>query len=167
MVDASAKLPSGILNGNINQYGDFDQCLSVKPKNEAFESQYCLVSLQLSLPDKEVYLNQLRRIILGDEPYESNFEDVRWQLATDIPISLKLLIFLLGGTFRPKVIWEFLGSLRAIFVLAWRCFTGSSIPPNRKHRSPWRILESFSKRRNVSSAWKLCPELCGKMCNVS
>ncbi|KDR21234.1 Nose resistant to fluoxetine protein 6 [Zootermopsis nevadensis] len=29
MFDSSAKLPAGLLNGNVNQYGDFDQCLDV------------------------------------------------------------------------------------------------------------------------------------------
>lgn len=78
--DASAKLPSGILNGNINQYGDFDQCLSVNAKD--FLGQYCLTSIQLSLPKNEKYLNILRKLVMSHEPYESEFDDVN--LADDV-----------------------------------------------------------------------------------
>nr|CAD7256295.1 unnamed protein product [Timema shepardi] len=51
--DSSAKLPSGILRGNTNQFGDFDQCLSVKgsdpstPK-DLIRGQYCLASIDIS-----------------------------------------------------------------------------------------------------------------------
>ncbi|RZC32900.1 nose resistant to fluoxetine protein 6-like, partial [Asbolus verrucosus] len=39
MLDATAKLPSGILSGNIIQYGDFDECMGVET------AQYCLVEM--------------------------------------------------------------------------------------------------------------------------
>ncbi|KAL0272825.1 UNVERIFIED_CONTAM: hypothetical protein PYX00_005653 [Menopon gallinae] len=56
MYDATAKLPSGILQGNTNQYGDFDQCISV---NATFKRQsrdgvsgiqgkYCLATIDVS-----------------------------------------------------------------------------------------------------------------------
>lgn len=50
MFDATAKVPSGILNGNVNQYGDFDECLSVE------NAQYCLVEIDLQPLWKEPYL---------------------------------------------------------------------------------------------------------------
>ncbi|CAG4940140.1 unnamed protein product [Colias eurytheme] len=46
MLDATAKLPSGILSGNANQYGDFDECLSI---DSAVRGKYCLASLQVNL----------------------------------------------------------------------------------------------------------------------
>nr|CAD7266866.1 unnamed protein product [Timema shepardi] len=51
--DSSAKLPSGILRGNANQLGDFDQCLSVmgsEPNTpmEMIRGQYCLASIDIS-----------------------------------------------------------------------------------------------------------------------
>ncbi|KOB62637.1 Drop dead, partial [Operophtera brumata] len=46
--DATAKPPSGILSGNGNQYGDFDECLSI---DGAVRGKYCLASLQVSLED--------------------------------------------------------------------------------------------------------------------
>ncbi|XP_044258314.1 O-acyltransferase like protein-like [Tribolium madens] len=39
MFDATAKVPSGILNGNIVQYGDFNECMEVET------AQYCLVEI--------------------------------------------------------------------------------------------------------------------------
>lgn len=103
MVDASAKLTSGILNGNIDQYGDFDLCLSSKPRGESFRSQYCLVSLQLTLPAAEQHLQQLRRLTLGNEPYESEFEDVRQKLTLKPVPSLMFDIVLLGGALRSQI----------------------------------------------------------------
>lgn len=78
MFDASAKLPSGILNGNINQYGDFDQCLRVESSEKGFRGQYCLTNVQLSLPKKEKYLNLVRTFVMSHEPYKSDFEDVNY-----------------------------------------------------------------------------------------
>ena len=77
MLDASAKLPSGILNGNINQFGDFDQCLSVKSESDGIRGKYCLASFQLSLPKKLKHFNDLRLLMMSNEPYKSDIEDVR------------------------------------------------------------------------------------------
>ncbi|KAL1492211.1 hypothetical protein ABEB36_012693 [Hypothenemus hampei] len=41
LFDASAKLPSGIFRGNVNQLGDFDECLEVP------DAQYCLALIDL------------------------------------------------------------------------------------------------------------------------
>lgn len=77
MYDASAKFPSGILNGNINQFGDFDQCLRAADKNDMFRGQYCLTTIQLTLPKGENYLNSLRRLVLSNEPFASKIDDTR------------------------------------------------------------------------------------------
>jgi hypothetical protein len=46
--DSSAKLPSGILRGNVNQLGDFDQCLSVvAQENPNIVGKYCLASVDV------------------------------------------------------------------------------------------------------------------------
>lgn len=76
MYDASAKLPSGILNGNINQLGDFDQCLGVKSGNGKFQGKHCLATVQLTLSDQEARFSALRQLLLSNEPYQSDFEDV-------------------------------------------------------------------------------------------
>jgi Nose resistant-to-fluoxetine protein, N-terminal domain len=76
VIDANAKLPSGVLNGNLNQLGDFDQCLNVISSNKKFKGQYCLASIQLSLPKKFKNLDRLRKTVLAGEAYKSDFDDV-------------------------------------------------------------------------------------------
>ncbi|KAF4517143.1 hypothetical protein B566_EDAN006442 [Ephemera danica] len=49
MFDASAKIPSGLLNGNVNQLGDFDQCLSINHGD--ISGQYCLAYIDLNPTD--------------------------------------------------------------------------------------------------------------------
>lgn len=85
MYDASAKLPSGILNGNLNQYGDFDQCLSVASKNRTFRGQYCLTNIMFALPKNFHFLNYLRKFIMSLEHTRSRFEDVRLFFSHPVP----------------------------------------------------------------------------------
>lgn len=48
MYDSSAKLPSGILRGNVNQLGDFDQCLAVGTDDpSSIDGKYCLASVDV------------------------------------------------------------------------------------------------------------------------
>jgi len=42
--------PSGIFEGTITDFGDYDQCLSIKPNEVIGESQYCLIDISLPLP---------------------------------------------------------------------------------------------------------------------
>lgn len=78
MYDASAKLSSGILNGNVNQYGDFDQCLNTAAKSDNFRGKYCLANIQPEVSLNSEYLNYLRTLSLSFEAYKSKFEDVSW-----------------------------------------------------------------------------------------
>lgn len=78
MFDANAKFPSGVLNGNINQFGDFDQCMGVASRNSSFKGQYCLVTIQpMSMPENEKHLNVIKKLVLAKESHKSEFEDVR------------------------------------------------------------------------------------------
>ncbi|XP_054263873.1 O-acyltransferase like protein-like [Macrosteles quadrilineatus] len=45
MLDSWAKFPSGILRGNINQLGDFDECMNAG-------GRYCLITVDLKLPSR-------------------------------------------------------------------------------------------------------------------
>ncbi|XP_041972895.1 nose resistant to fluoxetine protein 6-like [Aricia agestis] len=56
MFDATAKPPSGILSGNANQYGDFDECLAV---DGAVRGKYCLASLQVTVDGHEAIDNMV------------------------------------------------------------------------------------------------------------
>ena len=76
MHDASAKVSSGILNGNVNRYGDYNQCLGVVAENEKFRGKYCLAYIQPTIGSQFKYLNYLRSRALSFEAYKSNFDDV-------------------------------------------------------------------------------------------
>lgn len=70
MFDATAKPPSGILSGNGNQYGDFDECLSI---DGAVRGKYCLASLQFSLEDN---FKDLDYMVHSGHYIRSNITDV-------------------------------------------------------------------------------------------
>jgi len=43
--------PSGILGGTVTDFGDYDQCLSIKPNKVIGKSQYCLIDVSIPLPE--------------------------------------------------------------------------------------------------------------------
>ena len=69
MVDSSGKVPPSLLRGNINQLGDFDQCVSVHgvmenntdvyASAEAIYGKYCLASIDVTLPLSMKTINNL------------------------------------------------------------------------------------------------------------
>lgn len=91
MHDASGKLNSGILNGNINQPGDFDQCMGIQQANDDVTSgnnnddtqanstlrgQYCLAYAQPVLPHKSKRLQTFFKLLQSHGPFKSEFNDV-------------------------------------------------------------------------------------------
>jgi hypothetical protein len=71
-------VPSGILNGNVNQFGDFDQCLSVIASNQSFQGKYCLASLQpKKLRKSDQILEDYIKLIQSNYFLRSEFEDVK------------------------------------------------------------------------------------------
>lgn len=76
MFDASAKVSSGVLSGNVNLYGDFDECLSVVAENELFQGKYCLSYIQPTVDADFKYLNYLRTLALSFETFKSELNDV-------------------------------------------------------------------------------------------
>lgn len=85
MHDSSAKLTSGILNGNINQYGDFDECLSVEESEKQFQGQYCLVYLQPELVQKTPKLEFINKLVTSYGMFKSNFDDVSIKISLENP----------------------------------------------------------------------------------
>ncbi|GAB0089047.1 uncharacterized protein DMENIID0001_035260 [Sergentomyia squamirostris] len=75
MLDSSAKLPSGLLNGNVNQLGDFDQCLDVLDRAEQIQGQYCLAYLQPEVPDKFNRMRFLHQLLQSHSAFRSEFSD--------------------------------------------------------------------------------------------
>jgi hypothetical protein len=87
--DSSAKIPSGLLSGNINQYGDFDQCLDLKteldpPKypdlqNHRIVGKYCLATLDLDVrksSSRSAILVEVDDLIHAHRPIISTVNDV-------------------------------------------------------------------------------------------
>lgn len=82
MHDASGKLNSGILNGNINQPGDFDQCMGIQQAsddvtndNNVLRGQYCLAYAQPVLPHKSKRLQAFFKLLQSHGPFRSEFND--------------------------------------------------------------------------------------------
>lgn len=73
--DSIAKIPSGILNGNINQYGDFDQCVAVKSP-QGVKGRYCLAYLQIEVPQSP-YMAVFHDLVQSHSPFRSRLSDVR------------------------------------------------------------------------------------------
>jgi len=90
--DASGKLNSGILNGNINQPGDFDQCLGIQQRmkdedvakdqdeDSIIRGQYCLAYAQPVLPHNSKRLQSFFKLIQSHGPFKSEFNDVSNQI---------------------------------------------------------------------------------------
>ncbi|XP_056642944.1 O-acyltransferase like protein [Diorhabda sublineata] len=115
MYDSTAKLPSGILNGNINQFGDFDMCLDAFSQKHGIQGQYCLASIEVENP-KSSYLAGLYQLIHSHNHFKSKLEDpghrvprfssINWALcvpdsctAKDVELGLKKTVQnILNGT---------------------------------------------------------------------
>lgn len=88
MIDASAKLPSGILSGNVNQYGDFDECIALD------EAQYCLAEIEFKSWRKE--FEPFKNMIHSYYQFRGDFKDVSiyFFLFLFIPLIAKMKYFL-------------------------------------------------------------------------
>lgn len=75
MYDSTAKLPSGMLNGNINQLGDFDMCLNAISEEQDIYGKYCLAYMQIDAPHSS-YLSGIHRLIHSHFHFKSKLEDV-------------------------------------------------------------------------------------------
>jgi hypothetical protein len=42
--------PSGVIEGTVTDFGDYDQCLAIEPNEAIGKSQYCLVDISIPLP---------------------------------------------------------------------------------------------------------------------
>ena len=77
--DASAKLPPGLLNGNVNQYGDIDQCLQVRSPRQGgvIKGRYCLTTMALRLSDPHhPLLGHIQQLLQAHEMVRSELDDV-------------------------------------------------------------------------------------------
>jgi hypothetical protein len=96
VLDASGHFPTGILSGNVNSFGDFQECLSVV-NSEAINGKHCYVEMHPFVNKSTApYVDYLREHVQSFEIIKSRLEDVS-------EIFPKLLL---------KVMTHFLFSLR-------------------------------------------------------
>lgn len=75
--DSNAKLPSGILHGNVNQYGDFDLCFDSESSHKKFRGQYCLANIQMTVTDELPAIKHVKETVVMQEIFKSTMSDVR------------------------------------------------------------------------------------------
>ncbi|XP_015122528.1 uncharacterized protein LOC107044960 [Diachasma alloeum] len=95
MLDSGGKIPSGLLRGNVNQFGDFDQCLGISSKIRLdnkqtlrIQGKYCLaaVDIQATIPETKVpvHLMQSRGFLRGSLKdsghFVPRFTTINWAL---------------------------------------------------------------------------------------
>jgi Nose resistant-to-fluoxetine protein, N-terminal domain len=78
--DANGQIPAGILSGNVNSAGDFQECLSVESESINFRGKHCIAELQPFVTETAPYLNHLRKLAQSFDMMKSNFDDVSTQL---------------------------------------------------------------------------------------
>lgn len=103
MYDASAKIPSGILSGNVNQFGDFDQCLNANDEKSGIKGQYCLAFVELSLPpNADEKLKYILDLVHSHSAFRSRLEDV--------------------SVYQRKInTFKFMRALRSMYVIRFQC----------------------------------------------
>ncbi|XP_039746467.1 nose resistant to fluoxetine protein 6-like [Pararge aegeria] len=102
MLDATAKIPSGLLQGNGIQLGDFDQCLGIRARVQLdtgsivkIQGKYCLAMIDVKAehPDLEapVHLAQSRNLFKSriDDPghFVPRFSTLSWGVCVPSPCS--------------------------------------------------------------------------------
>jgi Nose resistant-to-fluoxetine protein, N-terminal domain len=65
VLDSSANIPAGVLEGSIYNLGDFDECLSVD--NGRIQGQYCLATLTVLGP-------QMHQVVQGRPVYDAHLK---------------------------------------------------------------------------------------------
>lgn len=75
MYDATAKLPSGLLSGNVLQFGDFDLCMKSNNQAHNIYGQYCLANIQFEVPNSD-YLAGIYNLIHSHGLIRSKLTDV-------------------------------------------------------------------------------------------
>ncbi|XP_018045118.1 PREDICTED: uncharacterized protein LOC108685021 [Atta colombica] len=114
MLDSSAKIPSGLLRGNVNQFGDYDQCLGVlahvkmDEKTIRIQGKYCLATVDLHATHSDmrlpVHLMQARAFIRGNmhDPghFLPKFTSFNWALCLPAACSAKDAEYALESTLK-------------------------------------------------------------------
>nr|XP_018902033.1 PREDICTED: nose resistant to fluoxetine protein 6-like [Bemisia tabaci] len=130
MYDASAKLPSGMLSGNVNQYGDFDECLKVESPDGAVAGQYCLSYLEIKLAHKDdPKLNKLHSLLHSHSFFKSDIDDPGHRVPRSSSIN-------------------------------WGVCAPASCSAQDIQDEIWRILDTYLSDTGVKYRVKVDPEMC-------
>lgn len=77
MYDANGQISAGILSGNVNNYGDFRECLSIgDDESLSFRGKHCYAGVQPFVSESATFLNFLRRLAQSYDLMKSSFTDV-------------------------------------------------------------------------------------------
>lgn len=94
MLDASGHFPTGILSGNVNSFGDFQECLSVVNSDVSFKGKHCYVEMQPFVNKSTApYIDYLRQYVQSFEIIKSRLEDVSCKNFTKKDYSLVSFFF--------------------------------------------------------------------------
>jgi hypothetical protein len=76
--------PSGILDGTVTDFGDYDQCLAIKSNEVIGKSQYCLIDISLPLPKPmPIHQNFYHKINVLPEFFNKSENNVFVKLSED------------------------------------------------------------------------------------
>ncbi|XP_047004642.1 uncharacterized protein LOC124622896 [Schistocerca americana] len=172
MLDATARLPSGLLNGNVNQLGDFDQCL-------AANGRYCLALIDYHVDNDEIdSLMHAHRMVEGSlsdpghrisrqslgswatcVPQSCRHQDVQKAVGSILQGRLSALEVSVGAdfchagtdvtpvTYEDIIAWAVLGIIVALVLLA------AVIEDGHVENKAWwrRVLAAFYVRANLQT----------------
>lgn len=72
MYDSTAKVPEGVVSGNVYQFGHYDGCLKIKVDlgdGEGFRGKHCLAKIKFA-PKPETYS---QFFVPSEDPYRMDF----------------------------------------------------------------------------------------------
>lgn len=75
--DSNDQISAGILSGNVNNYGHFQQCLKVGDEGDSpFRGKHCFAELQPFVTKSATYLSHLRSLSQSFDLMKSQLDDV-------------------------------------------------------------------------------------------
>ncbi|XP_050426584.1 nose resistant to fluoxetine protein 6-like [Adelges cooleyi] len=130
MYDSTAKIPSGILNGNINQFGDFDQCLNANDQKLGIQGQYCLTYVEMNvIAENNEKLKTILKLMHSHSAFRSRLED--------------------PGHRVPR-----------FSTINWAICTPASCSPSEIEREMHSILSKYVDTNEIRLRLKVDPEMC-------
>ncbi|KAL7027103.1 hypothetical protein ACKWTF_005310 [Chironomus riparius] len=75
MYDASGHFSTGILRGNANSFGDYEECLSVHNEKLRIKGKHCYIEMQPHVNGSAEYLNYIRELVQSFEIIKSKITD--------------------------------------------------------------------------------------------